>query len=160
MHRIASLIKQEIRKYIAIPTRPLDTQDVSMKATRQSIPDCLYFLIKLVTADKRGGPPDALIALSQSTNMEDERQILSIAQDIIHCNTKGRVKLPKHTSLAICVDHLTSSEGLIELLNRIGHRVSYDEMRAVNTSIAEEVLTQVKSFGTVIPSNIKPGAFV
>ena len=33
-------------------------------------------------------------------------------------------------------------------------------MRAVNTSIAEEVLTQVKAFGTVIPSNIKSGAFV
>lgn len=161
IHRIASLIKQEIRKCTGIPTRPLNTQDVSMKATRQLIPDCLYLLIKLlVTAGKRGGPPDALNVLSQSTNMEEERQILSIAQDIIHCNTKGRVKLPKHTSLAICVHHLTSSKRLIELLNRMGHCVSYDEMRAVNTSIAEEVLTQVEAFGTVIPTNIKPGAFV
>ena len=132
-----------------------------MKATRQLIPDCLYLLIKLlVTADKRGGPPDALNALSQSTNIEDERQILSIAQDIIHCNTKGRVKLPKHTSLAISVHHLTSSKRLIELLNRMGHCVSYDEMRAVNTSIAEDVLAQVEAFGTVISTNIKPGAFV
>ena len=92
--------------------------------------------------------------------MEHERQILSIAQDIIHCNTNGRVKLPKHTSLAICVHHLTSSKRLIELLNRMGHCVSYDEMRAVNTSIAEEVLAKVEAFGTVIPTNIKPGTFV
>ena len=84
----------------------------------------------------------------------------SIAQDVIHCNTKGRVKLPKHTSLAMCVHHLTSSKRLIELLNRMGHCVSYDEMRAVNTSIAEEVLAKVEEFGTVIPTNIKPGAFV
>jgi len=84
----------------------------------------------------------------------------SIAQDIIHCNTKGRVKLPKHTSLAMCVHHLTLSKRLIELLNRMGHCVSYDEMRAVNTSIAEEVLAKVQEFGTVIPTNIKPGAFV
>ena len=84
----------------------------------------------------------------------------SIAQDIIHCNTKGRVKLPKHTSLAMCVHHLTSSKRLIELLNRMGHCVAYDEMRAVNTSIAEEVLAKVEEFGTVIPTNIKPGAFV
>ena len=161
IHRVASLIKQEIRKCTGIPTRPLNTQDVSMKASRQLIPDCLYLLIKLlVTADKRGGPPDVLNALSQSTNMEDDRQILSIAQDIIHCNTKGRVKLPKHMSLAMCVHHLTSSKRLIKLLNRMGHCVSYDEMRAVNTSIAEEVLAQVEAFGTVIPTNIKPGAFV
>ena len=92
--------------------------------------------------------------------MEGKRQIHSSAQNIIHCNTKGRVKLPKHTSLAIFVNHLTSSKRLIELLNRMGHCVSYDEMRAVNTSIAEDVLAQVEAFGTVIPTNIKPGAFV
>ena len=60
----------------------------------------------------------------------------------------------------MCVHHLTSSKRLIELLNRMGHCVSYDEMRAVNTSIAEEVLPKVEEFGTVIPTNIKPGAFV
>ena len=68
----------------------------------------------------------------------------SIAQDIIHCNTKGCDKLPKHTSFAMCVHHLTSSKRLIELLNRMGHCVSYDEMRAVNTSIAEEALAKVE----------------
>ena len=93
--------------------------------------------------------------------MEDERQILySIAQDIIHCSTKGGVKGPKHTSLAICVHHLTSSKRLIKLLNRMGHCVSYDEMRAVNTSIAKEVLAKIEAFGTVVQTNIKPGEFV
>ena len=57
----------------------------------------------------------------------------------------------------MCVHHLTSSKHLIELLNRMGHCVSYDEMRAVNTSIAEEVRAKVKAFRTVIPTNIKPG---
>jgi len=60
----------------------------------------------------------------------------------------------------MCVHHLTSPKLLIELLNRMGHCVSYDEMRAVNTSIAEEVLAKVQEFGTVIPTNMKPGAFV
>ena len=158
IHRVASSIKQEIKKCTGIPTKPLNTQDVSIETARKLIPDCLYLLIKLlVTTDKCSRPSDAL---SQSTSMEDERQILSIAQDIIHCNTKGCVKLPKHTSLAMCVHHLTSSKRLIELLNRMGHCVSYDEMRAVNTSIAEEVLAKVEAFGTVIPTNIKPGTFV
>ena len=63
-------------------------------------------------------------------------------------------------SLAMCVHHLISSKRLIELLSRMGHCVSYDEMRAVNKSIAEEVLAKVEEFGTVIPTNIKPSAFV
>ena len=45
---------------------------------------------------KRARPSNAL---NQSTAIENERQILSITQDIIHCNSKGRVKLPKHISL-------------------------------------------------------------
>lgn len=110
-----------------------------------------------MVSDKRARPSNAL---NQSTAIEDKRQILSIAQDIIHCNSKGRVKLPKHTSLAICVHHLTTSKRLIELLNRMGHCVSYDEMRAVNTSIAEDVLAKAEEFGSVIPTVIKAGSFV
>ena len=110
-----------------------------------------------MVSDKRVRPSNPL---NQSTAIEDERQILSIAQDIIHCNSKGRVKFPKHTSLAICVHHLTTSKRLIELLNKMGHCVSYDEMRAVNTSIAEDVLAKAEEFGTVIPTVIKAGSFV
>ena len=158
IRRVASLIKQEIKKCTGINTKPLNTQDVSMETARQLIPDSLYLLIKqFVVSDKRARPSNAL---NQSTAIEDERQILSIAQDIIHCNSKGRVKLPKHTSLAICVHHLTTSTRLIELLNRTGHCVSYDEMRAVNTSIAEDVLAKAEEFGTVIPTVIKAGSFV
>ena len=129
-----------------------------METARQLILDSLYLLIKqLVVSDKRARPTKAL---NQSTAIEDERQILSIAQDIIHCNFKGRMKLPKHTSLAMCVHHLTSSKWLIELLNRKGHCVSYDEMPAVNTSIAEDILAKAEEFGTVIPTVIKAGSFV
>ena len=42
----------------------------------------------------------------------------------------------------------------------MGHCCSYDEMRAVDTSAALEVLTKAEEFGTVIPSNISPGIFV
>ena len=85
--------------------------------------------------------------------MIDERQVLSIAQDIVHCCTNGRVKLPKHTSLAMCVYHLTSSRNLVTLLNRMGHCCSYDEMQAVDTSIALEVLAHAEEHGTVIRAN-------
>ena len=62
--------------------------------------------------------------------MEEERQILSVAPDIIHCSQKGRVKIPTHLSLAMCVHQLTSFKCLIELLNGNLHCVFYDEMCA------------------------------
>lgn len=70
------------------------------------------------------------------------------------------MKLPKRTGLVICAHLLTSSMCLIEPLNRMGHCVSYDEMRVVNTSIAEEVLAKAEECGTEIPTNIKPGKFI
>lgn len=66
-------------------------------------------------------------------------------------------KLPKTSSLATCVHHLTSSKHLIELLNRIGYCVSYNKMLA---SIIKGNLAKVEEFGTVMPTVIKPGLFL
>ena len=38
--------------------------------------------------------------------------------------------------------------------------MSYDELQAVDTSLATEVLAKVEIYGTVIPSNISLGSFV
>ena len=37
----------------------------------------------------------------------------------MYCCGKSRVKLPKHVSLAMCVQHLTGSKTLVALLNRM-----------------------------------------
>eukprot|EP00794_Sanderia_malayensis_P004273 gene4273-4841_t len=58
------------------------------------------------------------------------------------------------------VRHLTGCKQLVVLLNRMGHTSSYDELLAVDTSLAQEVLPKVETFETVTPSNISPGSFV
>ncbi|KAK3734695.1 hypothetical protein QZH41_002114 [Actinostola sp. cb2023] len=157
--RVAKLIQGEIKICKGISTRPLDVRDVSLASTKQIIPDSLYWLIRLIiTSDDKGY--ELLDMESSCRNMTDERRVLSIAQDVIHSATNNCVKLPKHTSLAMCVHHLTSSKLLITLLNRMGHCCSYDDMRAVDTSIALEVLAKAQEYGTVIPTNITPGPFV
>ena len=40
----------------------------------------------------------------------------------------------------------------------MGHFCSYDHLRAVDTSIAEEVLAKAQEYGTLVPSNICPGS--
>ena len=41
----------------------------------------------------------------------------------------------------------------------MGHFCSYDDLRAVDTSIATEVLGKVQEYGTVVTSKICPGSF-
>lgn len=139
-----------------ITARPLDVKQVSLEAARQVVPDSLYWLIRFLVTGEAGKTN----CPSQCSNTSNERQILSICQDIIHCSTNGRVKTPKHAGLAITVHHLTSSRRLITLLNKMGYCSSYDEMRAIDTSAALEVLAKANEFGTVIPSNISPGPFI
>ena len=80
--RVASYIKAEIRKCKGITSRPLDVRDISQESTREVIPDSLYWLIRLIIwpDDKKFSDKS-----SMCTNMIDERQVLSIAQDIVHC---------------------------------------------------------------------------
>ena len=139
-----------------ITARPLDVKQISLEAARQLMPDSLYWLIRFLVTGEAGKTN----CPSQCSNTSNERQILSICQDIIHCSTNGRVKTPKHAGLAITVHHLTSSQRLIKLLNKMGHCSSYDEMRAIDNSAALEVLAKANEFGMVIPSNISPGPFI
>ena len=42
----------------------------------------------------------------------------------------------------------------------MGQRDFYDEVEAMNTSLAKEMLAKNNFFGVVLPSNISPGVFV
>ena len=83
-----------------------------------------------------------------------------LGQDIIHSASHGRVKTPKHVGLAMSVRHMTGSKTIINILNRMGHCSLYEEVEAVDTSLAMEVAAKSSLFGVVTPSNILPGVFI
>ena len=157
--RVANYVKKKIKECTGISRRLLDVRDISTEQIKKLIPGCLYWLIRLlITSDERDY--QSLDGSSTCNNLAAERQVISIAQDIIHCSSNSRTKLPKHISLALCVHHLTSSRLLVTLLNKMGHCCSYDEMRATDTSIASEVLAKAQEYGTVVLTNIVPGPFL
>lgn len=152
-------IKEDIKKCNGISIRPLNVDDVSLDSARRRIPPSLYWLVRLMLTSDDSGIED-FDHPTPCTKTEKERQVISIAQDIIHCASNARVKLPKQIGLAMTVRHLTGSKQLVTLLNRMGHSSSYDEVQAVDTSFATEVLAKMEAHGTVIPSNISLGPFV
>ena len=46
------------------------------------------------------------------------------------------------------------------MLSRKGHCSSYDDVEAMDTSIANEIIAKSDVFGVVLPSNISTGVFV
>ena len=50
--------------------------------------------------------------------------------------------------------------GIITMLSRMGQRSSYDDVEAMDTSIANAIIAKSDIFGVVLPSNISTGVFV
>ena len=69
------------------------------------------------------------------------RLVKSLAQDMIYCISRGRVKTVKHTQLGIFVKKKTRCKQVAEALNRLRHCISYYEINALKTAYAD---SQVK----------------
>ena len=50
--------------------------------------------------------------------------------------------------------------GIITMLSRMGQCSSYDDVEAMNTSIANATIAKSDIFGVVLPSNMSTGVFV
>ena len=139
-----------------IGINPLKIKDLQIDTAKLLFPQCLYWLIRwIVTGELLCDHPTA-----SALNITDERKIIMVGQDLIHCASHARVKLPKQVGLAMCVKHLTGSKQLITLLNRMGHCSSYEEIAELETSLANESLARADCSGVLIPTNINPDVFI
>ena len=89
----------------------------------------------------------------------DERRILTLAQDVVHCATEARANMPKHVALGIAVRHTKRSKQLITIFSRMGPCSSYDDIEAMDTSTANEIIANSDIIGVVLPSNISTCVF-
>ena len=86
----------------------------------------------------------------------EEKKILSIAQDIIFLKAKGRVITPKHRALSMTIRHMTGSSQLIQIINGFGHSASHSSTLEHDTALAQHQL----SLGELaVPKGIKVGQF-
>ena len=159
LYHALQIIKSDIKNCDGIKVQPLDKEDLCLSKAKEVIPESLYSLLCWVISNPSKIQGDDS-AVPKCLNEADERRIIMIAQDVVHSVTHGRVKTPKHVALGISVRHITGSKQVITLLNRMGHCPSYEEIEAVDTGLAREILASKESCGVVIPSNISPGAFV
>ena len=51
-------------------------------------------------------------------------KVISICQDLVYSNSKGKIQTPKSLALAMSVRQISESSGLIWIVNGLGHCVS------------------------------------
>ena len=82
----------------------------------------------------------------------DERRILTLAQDVVHCATEARANMPTHVALGIAVRHTKRSKQLITMSSRMGPCSSYDDIEAMDTRTANEIIANSDIIGVLLPS--------
>ena len=106
---------------MAWPPMPEDLEENNV-----DVPDLVYNILAWVLYGNSGdgAVSDEKLTLSDTNN----RHVMSIAQDMLHVVSNGRVKTPKHVVLPLTVRHLMRSSQLVEILNHFvypGHSVSW-----------------------------------
>jgi len=121
------------------------------------IPDSLYMLLRLIF-----GGQEALEDDSSENNKDPvQSRVLSVAQDLVYCVSGGRKLTPKHIELALVLHQATRSKDLVELFNKAGNCMSYEQVLQVDTALAESTLKSMdQATGAIIPPNIVADKFI
>ncbi|PIK44379.1 hypothetical protein BSL78_18773 [Apostichopus japonicus] len=139
------------KKSLSIPWPPA-AEDLTIQKTKELVPHCLFNFLAWLTgaADE---PEDAkFVAVSN----ENEKKLLSIAQDILFIAKGGKQPLPKHFALATAVRHLTGSAQLVGILNGLGHSIAHSTLLEYNTALA---MRQIDLGENALPPEIQPNHF-
>lgn len=140
-----------------IDINALKVKDLQLSTAKMLLPETLHWLIRWIITGEQYSEPSFSSSASTSA---DERKIVMTAQDLVHCASPARMKLPKQIGHGMSVTHLTGSKQLVTLLNRMGYSSSYAETEQVETSLTNESLATADVSAVIIPTNINPGAFI
>ena len=126
--------------------------------SEEIMPDGLYNLLLWMIEgyDSNNEDPVPLDVKHKAQSPNIHRKVVSIAQDIIYCTSKGRIRTPKHILLPMTIHNMTGSKSVVTLINRFGHGISYTELEELQTAMAASRLSQNNADDVYLPSNINP----
>lgn len=85
----------------------------------------------------------ALLSGSHESNAlpaDLERKVQSFSQDAVYCVSRARIKPAKHLCMGLGMKSLTGSRRVVEILNRMGHSISYHTAESIETEVASSIL--------------------
>ena len=116
---------------------------------RFHVPGCLTRLLKgIITGDPVPPPTFRVQSL-----------IKSFSQDIVYAVTNGKIKPPEQVLSSYGVKTLTGNVELIQILNRLGHGVSYSQLEENDTALCLEKMAASINESAILPDTIRPNLF-
>ena len=116
------------------------------------VPDMLYNMLAWISSSDVEYCNKRVCGVSPDVH----RIVLSLAQDLIYCVSRGRIKTPKHVTLPLTVKSLTGNAELVTILNRFGHALSYSQIEELETALAEKEIEKEQD-GIVVPGSCSMG---
>ena len=124
IYHTAKMIRRLVTEMKPVMTWPPTEDDLD--CTDTVVPDLLYNLFAWIcSSDVEYSDVEYSNKRACGVSAEVRRLVLSLAQDLIHCVGRGRIKTPKHVTLPLTVKSLTGNAELVTILNRFGHALSY-----------------------------------
>ena len=144
--KVAEIIREEIEKSLSPFSRwPPQPDEILNKNV--VVPNMLDLFLK------------SLFSRVHPVSKRVEHLCKSVGQDIVYNQSKGKLKTVKHVQLGIVTKRRTGLRFLFDVLNRMGHSISYDEVNNVETSFAEHQMHH-QSRRSFVPNNIQPSTFI
>jgi hypothetical protein len=131
---------------------PPDSHDLTLQFARKSIPVKLYNFL----AWTMGFSDQPLREERVQISGNEQTKLVSIAQDLIYAESKGRKFTHKSLALGMTVRQITGSVRLLRILHGLGHTASVATVYKHDTALA---IASNRGQDIIIPRNINPGMF-
>lgn len=133
---------------------PPDSHDLTLSFARQSIPTKLYNFLAWCLGFSSDPIDDEMVEIGSSENAK----VVSIAQDLIYAQSKGKKQTHKSLALGMAVRQMTGSVRLLRILHGLGHTASTDVIYKHDTALA--ILSSNGAGKEItLPRSINPQAF-
>lgn len=82
--------------------------------------------------------------------MNESRKLVESSQDLIYAYSNGKFLTQKHTLLGLGLHNMTGQKDVVSVLGRLGHSISYNNVRLIETAQAE-LAQQMADRGYCLP---------
>lgn len=150
LHQAAMILHSELTATEGLKSWPPEAEDVTEEKAEAMLPSKLKRFLQWVT----NGESETTVS-KDSENLN--RKILSVGQDLLYITSRGRALTPKHLALANSLNQTGHSKLMMNIVNRLGHCISHDQLLRINTAVATKI--EEANGEVIIPGGIQTGVF-
>ena len=114
----------------------ISSADICDEKMEKIVPEQLFLFLSVLMCGKRHESPQF--------DHDMQKNVLSVAQDILFPATSSRCIITKHI---VSMKHITGSKMASKLLHNLGHSISYEDVSSLDSAVASNLMTDLAEDG-------------